>query len=129
MYHNKHVLPLIFWYFHFNTGLGVSMVTISGTITVYYAVIIAYCTYYFFGSMQMEVPWKTCDQSWSTCYCRDGNQNNTSVDPWNGTRKECRKLSIESLIANIFLMWNNIKKVKNIKQNAMKCKFEDVHYS
>lgn len=70
-------------------GLGVSMLAVSSLVSVYYAVIIAYCAYFFFSSMQAEVPWKYCDNSWSTCNCRDGNQNSSLPDPWNGTRQEC----------------------------------------
>lgn len=65
------------------------MLVISGLVSIYYAVIIAYCTYFFFASMRVEVPWKYCDDEWSTCNCRDGNQNNTLPDPWNGTRTKC----------------------------------------
>ncbi|CAC5406551.1 unnamed protein product [Mytilus coruscus] len=76
-------------------GLGVTMLAISSLVSIYYAVIIAYCTYFFFASMQPEVPWKYCDEAWSTCNCRDGTQNDSLQDPWNGTRLECLNFTYE----------------------------------
>ncbi|XP_076087940.1 sodium- and chloride-dependent glycine transporter 1-like [Mytilus galloprovincialis] len=76
-------------------GLGVTMLAISSLVSIYYAVIIAYCTYFFFASMQPEVPWKYCDEAWSTCNCRDGTQNDSLQDPWNSTRLECLNFTYE----------------------------------
>ncbi|CAG2249665.1 SLC6A6 [Mytilus edulis] len=45
--------------------------------------------------MQPEVPWKYCDEAWSTCNCRDGTQNDSLQDPWNGTRLECLNFTYE----------------------------------
>ena len=70
-------------------GLGVAMLTVTSLITTYYAVITAYCMFFFFASINLELPWQNCESSWSTCSCRDVNQNDSVQDPWNGTRKEC----------------------------------------
>ncbi|XP_063412861.1 sodium- and chloride-dependent glycine transporter 2-like [Mytilus trossulus] len=72
-------------------GLGFSMIIVSSLIAIYYAVIIAYCIYFFFASMAAEVPWKYCDNSWNTCACQDGYQtfNFSLMDPRNSSRPDC----------------------------------------
>ena len=67
------------------------MIIVSALIAIYYAVIIAYCIYFFFASMAATVPWKDCSNAWNTCECDDGSQNFTLPDPWNGTRLDCCK--------------------------------------
>ncbi|XP_071148141.1 sodium- and chloride-dependent glycine transporter 1-like [Mytilus edulis] len=74
-------------------GLGLAMIIVSALVAIYYAVIIAYCLYFLVASMQSEVPWKYCDNDWNTCDCRDGNQNDSLIDPWNGTRPECLNMT------------------------------------
>ncbi|XP_052080733.1 sodium- and chloride-dependent glycine transporter 1-like [Mytilus californianus] len=74
-------------------GLGLAMIIVSALVAIYYAVIIAYCLYFLVASMQSEVPWKYCDNNWNTCDCRDGNQNESLIDPWNGTRPECLNMT------------------------------------
>ncbi|KAJ8319963.1 hypothetical protein KUTeg_001550, partial [Tegillarca granosa] len=71
-------------------GLGYAMVIVSGLIALYYCVIISWCIYFFFASMTSNLPWNDCNNVWNQCTCRDGNQNDTLLDPWNGTRPECR---------------------------------------
>jgi hypothetical protein len=103
------VAPLLFFAYmivyynviktHCITGLGYAMLIVSSFIAIYYAVIIAYCLYFFVASMQAEVPWKYCDNTWNTCYCRDGTLNESLSDPWNGTRIECCKS------CNIYEVW------------------------
>ncbi|CAG2210546.1 GLYT [Mytilus edulis] len=75
------------------SGLGLAMIIVSALVAIYYAVIIAYCLYFLVASMQSEVPWKYCDNNWNTCDCRDGNQNDSLIDPWNGTRPECLNMT------------------------------------
>lgn len=70
-------------------GLGYAMVIVSGLIALYYCVIISWCIYFFFASMTSNLPWNDCNNVWNQCTCRDGNQNDTLLDPWNGTRPEC----------------------------------------
>ncbi|ELK38672.1 Sodium- and chloride-dependent neutral and basic amino acid transporter B(0+) [Myotis davidii] len=41
-------------------GVGITMVLISVSVTIYYNVIIAYSIYYMFASFRSELPWKTC---------------------------------------------------------------------
>ncbi|XP_067650919.1 sodium- and chloride-dependent glycine transporter 1-like [Haliotis asinina] len=50
-------------------GLGYSMVIVSGLIGVYYNVIIGYCFFYFFSSMQGTLPWSHCDNDWNSPNC------------------------------------------------------------
>lgn len=45
------------------------MVLVNTMICIYYNVIIAWSLYYFFASMNSEVPWAGCDNWWNTIYC------------------------------------------------------------
>ena len=50
------------------TGLGIAMVIISGLVCIYYNMIIAYTLYYFFASLNSEVPWQECKSGWAEKY-------------------------------------------------------------
>ncbi|XP_014314658.1 sodium- and chloride-dependent neutral and basic amino acid transporter B(0+) isoform X2 [Myotis lucifugus] len=41
-------------------GVGITMVLVSVSVTIYYNVIIAYSIYYMFASFRSELPWKNC---------------------------------------------------------------------
>lgn len=86
-FHLFSVLSVLFYL----QGLGLTMITVSGLIAIYYAVIIAYCVYFFIASMTSQVPWADCSNTWNTCDCKDSSTNYSLADPWNGTRLECRK--------------------------------------
>ncbi|XP_063793615.1 sodium- and chloride-dependent neutral and basic amino acid transporter B(0+)-like [Pseudophryne corroboree] len=51
-------------------GLGVTMVLISGLISIYYNVIVAYSLYYLFASFNSYLPWSKCFE-WSDSKCRN----------------------------------------------------------
>jgi len=50
-------------------GIGFSMVVISGTVCVYYNLLMGYCMYYIGSSFASVVPWASCDNSWNTPKC------------------------------------------------------------
>ncbi|XP_073497445.1 sodium- and chloride-dependent neutral and basic amino acid transporter B(0+)-like [Phyllobates terribilis] len=52
-------------------GIGVTMVLISGLVTIYYNVIVAYSLYYLFASFNSYLPWSECFY-WADSKCRDG---------------------------------------------------------
>ncbi|XP_059535670.1 sodium- and chloride-dependent neutral and basic amino acid transporter B(0+) isoform X2 [Myotis daubentonii] len=49
-------------------GVGITMVLISVSVTIYYNVIIAYSIYYMFASFRSELPWKNCSY-WADQNC------------------------------------------------------------
>lgn len=51
------------------SGLGWSMIIISGIVCIYYNVILTWVFYYLVRSMNREVPWKFCGNVWNTCLC------------------------------------------------------------
>lgn len=61
-------------------GLGYAMVIISALVCVYYNMIIAYTLYYFFASLNTEVPWQNCKEEWKDLYnCVDRLPTNESM--------------------------------------------------
>ena len=71
----------------FFSGVGISVVLITGCIVIYYNVVVAYCIFYFFASMTGTLPWTYCDQDWNTCYCRDSSMDINSTTPWENSTK------------------------------------------
>ncbi|XP_048253632.1 sodium- and chloride-dependent glycine transporter 1-like isoform X1 [Haliotis rufescens] len=65
-------------------GLGYSMVIVSGLIGVYYNVIIGWCFFYFFSSMQGTLPWSHCNNEWNSPNCivdsRVANNSNATLN-------------------------------------------------
>ena len=53
------------------TGLGVAMVLLSFLVAIYYNMIIAYTIYFFFASLNKEVPWQECKKGWEKYGCVD----------------------------------------------------------
>ncbi|GFO21963.1 hypothetical protein PoB_004846800 [Plakobranchus ocellatus] len=45
-------------------GIGIAMCIISLIVAVYYNVIMAYTLYFFFSSMQKDLPWTECKEEW-----------------------------------------------------------------
>ncbi|GBL75721.1 Sodium-dependent proline transporter [Araneus ventricosus] len=48
------------------TGLGYGMVIVSGTVMLYYNMIIAWTIFYMFASWNTQLPWEHCKPEWST---------------------------------------------------------------
>ncbi|CAL1272529.1 unnamed protein product [Larinioides sclopetarius] len=48
------------------TGLGYGMVLVSGTVMLYYNMIIAWTIFYMFASWTSHLPWEHCEPEWST---------------------------------------------------------------
>ncbi|XP_055936488.1 sodium- and chloride-dependent glycine transporter 1-like isoform X3 [Argiope bruennichi] len=51
------------------TGLGYGMVIVSGTVMLYYNMIIAWTIFYMFASWNSQLPWEHCKPEWSTPAC------------------------------------------------------------
>nr|AKN21432.1 slc6a-12 [Schmidtea mediterranea] len=51
------------------TGLGWSMVCISGLLSLYYNVVVAWVLYYLGMSFNWVLPWSKCGNYWNTEYC------------------------------------------------------------
>ncbi len=50
-------------------GTGLATVMISFILTTYYNVIIAWALFYLIASMQSELPWDSCNNTWNTVDC------------------------------------------------------------
>ncbi|KAL3861990.1 hypothetical protein ACJMK2_007996 [Sinanodonta woodiana] len=50
-------------------GIGISQAIISLIVAIYYNVIMAYCLYYMFASMQSTLPWTVCKEEWKQFGC------------------------------------------------------------
>lgn len=61
-------------------GVGYGMVMVSGIVSVYYNVIIAWSLYYLLMSFRAELPWSTCGNEWNNELCFSSVQS-----PWNQT--------------------------------------------
>ncbi|XP_055870771.1 sodium-dependent proline transporter-like [Biomphalaria glabrata] len=61
-------------------GLGYTMVILSGIISIYYNVVVATAIFYFFASMQSQLPWSSCGNYWNTCSCRARNMTTELTD-------------------------------------------------
>jgi hypothetical protein len=51
------------------TGIGIGMVVVSAFVGLYYNILVSYILYFFFASMNSELPWKDCDNHWNTERC------------------------------------------------------------
>ncbi|EDO28939.1 predicted protein, partial [Nematostella vectensis] len=58
-------------------GIGVAMMMVSGFISIYYNVIIAWSLLYLWNSLAKEIPFKHCKNPWNTLLCRDADTNVT----------------------------------------------------
>ncbi|XP_076048755.1 sodium- and chloride-dependent glycine transporter 2-like isoform X2 [Oratosquilla oratoria] len=52
-----------------STGLGWAMVSVSGMVSIYYNVIIAWALYYTFSSFSQELPWSRCRHDFNSDSC------------------------------------------------------------
>lgn len=60
----KSVCPLM-------KGIGYAICMMSYLCCIYYIIILSWTFYYLFDSFRSEVPWKACDNSWNTIFCRE----------------------------------------------------------
>lgn len=58
------VLLIHAWYL--STGMGYGMISVSGIVSLYYTVIIAWCILYLFTSFTSELPWEKCHPEWAS---------------------------------------------------------------
>ncbi len=56
-------------------GLGYAAISINAFVGLYYNVIIAYCIYYLFNSINYELPWNNCPLNSIDCYQRKNLSN------------------------------------------------------
>ena len=50
-------------------GVGYASVIVDWLIALYYNVVVAQCLFYFFASMNSELPWSSCNNTWNTENC------------------------------------------------------------
>ncbi|RDD36654.1 Sodium- and chloride-dependent glycine transporter 2 [Trichoplax sp. H2] len=64
--------PLKVWenIFPLLKGVGYAMLVCSFGVGIYYNIIIAWCYYFLFASMQSKLPWASCGNPWNTALCR-----------------------------------------------------------
>ncbi|OWF53371.1 sodium- and chloride-dependent glycine transporter 2-like [Mizuhopecten yessoensis] len=69
-------------------GIGYGMVILTGLVSIYYNVILAWTLYYFGMSFSSVLPWSHCNNEWNSphCYNRVGYANNSLTV--NGTMHE-----------------------------------------
>ena len=61
-------------------GIGYAMALVSAYFCFYYIIIIAYSIFYMFASMQSDLPWRGCNNTWNTPDCYEGGaEGNESV--------------------------------------------------
>ncbi|XP_022337036.2 sodium- and chloride-dependent glycine transporter 1-like [Crassostrea virginica] len=58
-------------------GVGYGMIVLTGIVSTYYNVILAWTLYYFGMSFFPELPWTRCDAEWNTDNCVHLGQNST----------------------------------------------------
>ena len=61
------------------------MMVLTGIISLYYAVIIAWTVYYFGMSFRAILPWSNCDNDWNTASCELRVAGSTNTSLLNGT--------------------------------------------
>lgn len=52
-------------------GIGWGMVMVSALVSIYYNVIIGWVIYYFFASLNTQVPWEKCGNAWNSLQCQE----------------------------------------------------------
>ncbi|CAF3356174.1 unnamed protein product [Rotaria sp. Silwood2] len=62
-------------------GVGWATAINSVFVSLYYNVIIAWCLFYLFASMQRKLPWSDCGNWWNTARC-----SNAGYGSWNSTQ-------------------------------------------
>ena len=60
-----------------SVGVGYGMIVLTGIVSTYYNVILAWTLYYFGMSFFAELPWTRCDAEWNTDNCVHLGQNST----------------------------------------------------
>lgn len=61
-------------------GVGFCAVLVAFYVSFYYNVIIGWALYFFVSSLQSELPWMHCNNTWNTEKCWAGFLNNTAVN-------------------------------------------------
>ncbi|XP_064605350.1 sodium- and chloride-dependent glycine transporter 1-like [Liolophura sinensis] len=62
--------PMTCWQFApLFKGVGIAMMIISGFVTIYYNMIIAWAQFYLFASFTSQLPWISCENAWNSKLC------------------------------------------------------------
>ena len=56
-------------------GVGIAGLCVATYILIYYNVIVAWCLYYFFASMNTVLPWDSCGNWWNSPNCIEPGNN------------------------------------------------------
>ena len=86
-------------------GIGICCVSVSLFLCVYYVVVIAWCIFYFFSSMQSELPWQ-------------GKELCTKYDAYNALKSQADALSsnvshYEALLKSNSSVWADLNKTRS----------------
>ncbi|KAL5014071.1 hypothetical protein ScPMuIL_008341 [Solemya velum] len=65
------------------TGVGIGMVVMTGVVSVYYNVILAWALLYLAMSFKDPIPWDNCNNVWNTpgCYMRSRTSDSSGIHP------------------------------------------------
>ncbi|KAL1130181.1 hypothetical protein AAG570_013119 [Ranatra chinensis] len=63
------------------TSIGIGTTIICGILNVYYIVILAWAAHYLFYSLQAELPWASCNNTWNSPNCFQGRITNSTLLP------------------------------------------------
>lgn len=59
-------------------GIGYGMVILTGLVSTYYNVILAWALYYLGMSFYPQLPWTSCNNDWNTVHCMLRGMNTSS---------------------------------------------------
>ncbi|KPM10251.1 sodium-neurotransmitter symporter-like protein 2 [Sarcoptes scabiei] len=91
------------------TGIGYAMCFMSGLVSIYYNMIIAWALRYLITSLFYEITWDTCENSWNTIEClKHDTANCTKINGtmlYNGTclQRHCEFVTNHSDVINVGL--------------------------
>ncbi|XP_033764045.1 sodium- and chloride-dependent glycine transporter 2-like [Pecten maximus] len=104
-------------------GIGYGMVTLTGIVSIYYNVILAWTLYYFGMSFSSVLPWSHCNNEWNSpdCYTRIGRTNNsvtfnTTGETYNKTENRTAMTSSEEFWQrNVLDISDNVETMGGIR--------------
>ncbi|XP_041460873.1 sodium- and chloride-dependent glycine transporter 1-like [Lytechinus variegatus] len=66
----------------FFKGIGYAMTMVSSYFCFYYIIIMSYSIFYMFASLQSELPWRGCNNTWNTINCFEGIKELNQTANW-----------------------------------------------
>ncbi|XP_033331052.2 GABA neurotransmitter transporter-1B [Megalopta genalis] len=82
-------------------GIGYATCVISCWMNIYYIIILAWALFYFLVSLQIDVPWRTCNNSWNTRFCLTSTER-AEIECWPDDNDTICATSIGNL-SHVFL--------------------------